>query len=246
MNRYLLFRLYGPMAAWGDIAVGEVRPSAAHPSKSAILGLLAAAMGIKRDQEEAHQAMAATYGFAVQLDAPGILLRDYHTTQVPPEQRKVAYYTRRDELRAPKLNTILSGREYRCDALYTIALWQWPGKKAFFGLDELAEGLRNPRFTLYLGRKSCPLGLPIQTVIREAVDLPAAFELADFNDGDILDGLKRPDRATLYWEVGVETGDLKALYTFTRRDLPLSRRRWQFAERSEQQGTPPTVTVKED
>jgi CRISPR system Cascade subunit CasD len=38
MRDYLLFRLYGPLAAWGDIAVGEYRPSFAHPSKSAIIG----------------------------------------------------------------------------------------------------------------------------------------------------------------------------------------------------------------
>ena len=41
---YLLFRLYGPMASWGEIAVGETRHSAAYPGKSAIIGLLAAAM----------------------------------------------------------------------------------------------------------------------------------------------------------------------------------------------------------
>ena len=45
---YLVFRLYGPMCSWGDIAVGEVRPSTVHPAKSAILGLIAAALGIKR------------------------------------------------------------------------------------------------------------------------------------------------------------------------------------------------------
>ncbi len=43
------------------------------------------------------------------------------------------------------------------------------------------EGLRNPRFVLYLGRKSCPLALPVQAVTHEAADLPTAFELADFN-----------------------------------------------------------------
>ena len=39
------------MCSWGDIAVGEVRPSAVHPSKSAILGLIAAAIGLKRPGE---------------------------------------------------------------------------------------------------------------------------------------------------------------------------------------------------
>ena len=69
MTDYLLFRLYGAMAAWGDIAVGEQRPSTPHPSKSALLGLLAAALGIRRHEDERHQALADGYGFAVRMAA---------------------------------------------------------------------------------------------------------------------------------------------------------------------------------
>ena len=50
MPEYLVFQLYGPFMSWGDIAVGEMRPSAMMPAKSAILGLLAAAVGIKRPE----------------------------------------------------------------------------------------------------------------------------------------------------------------------------------------------------
>ena len=39
------------MASWGEIAVGENRHTASYPSKSAIIGLLGAALGIKRDDE---------------------------------------------------------------------------------------------------------------------------------------------------------------------------------------------------
>ena len=49
---YLLFRLYGPLASWGEIAVGESRHTAAYPGKAALIGLLAAALGIRRDEEE--------------------------------------------------------------------------------------------------------------------------------------------------------------------------------------------------
>ena len=52
MREYLMFRLYGPMASWGDIAVGEYRPSFAHPSKSAVMGMLAAAVGLRREEED--------------------------------------------------------------------------------------------------------------------------------------------------------------------------------------------------
>lgn len=90
MNRYLLFRLYGPMAAWGGTAVGEYRPSDAQPSRTAILGLLAAAVGIRRDQEDALNDLDRSVEIAVRLDMPGEVMRDYHTTQVPPEGKSYA------------------------------------------------------------------------------------------------------------------------------------------------------------
>ena len=53
MRDYLVMRLYAPLASWGEIAVGEVRHSANYPSKSALLGLLGAALGVRRD-DDAH------------------------------------------------------------------------------------------------------------------------------------------------------------------------------------------------
>jgi CRISPR system Cascade subunit CasD len=223
--------------------VGQERPSDAHPSKSAILGLLAAAMGVRREEEERHVLLAATYGFAVRVEAPGLLLRDYHTTQAPPERRKVVHYTRRDELRADDLNTILSSREYRCDALYTVALWVINRESLPFTLDELAEGLRQPRFVLYLGRKSCPLALPVQAVVITAPNLEAAFAQIDFKDAEDVGRLQQK-RILLCWEPGAEVGAWQPLQTVTRRDHPLSRRRWQFSERSEHQA-PASLAGKE-
>lgn len=240
---YLLFRLYGPLVSWGSIAVGQERPSDAHPSKSALLGLLAAAMGVKRDQETTHQQMAAAYCFAIRVDSAGVMLSDYHTAQVPPERRKTVYYTRRDELNADTINTILSSREYRCDALYTIACWVQDNHEPPFPLNDLAAGLHKPRFTLYLGRKSCPLALPVQASVIAAANLETVFAQANFKDAaDFIDQpkdlLSRADQILLYWDADdttLDTGDWQALQTITRHDQPLSRRRWQFAPRQEHQ-----------
>ena len=99
MKEYLVFRLYGPIVSWGDIAVGEERPTFMHPTKSSILGLLAAALGIRRNEESRHHQLAESYGYAVLVEAEGILLRDYHTTQVAPggirKKQKVFQYTKR-------------------------------------------------------------------------------------------------------------------------------------------------------
>jgi len=240
MKEYLLFHLYGPMAAWGDIAVGEFRPTFSHPSKSAVLGLVAAALGIRRDEEAVHQTMATSYGFAVRVEAAGSPIRDYHTAQVPPAgsgRRKKTFATRKDELAVPKeeLGTILSSRDYRCDSLYTVCLWTVRDSSPY-SLAQLQAALAKPAFTLYLGRKSCPLALPLQPQVVQASDLREAFHSARFEDKNFLTSLPSSEPVDVYWE-GPQANGYNAVHTIERRDSPLSRRRWQFAVRSEHYAT---------
>jgi len=268
---YLLFRLYGPLASWGEIAVGESRHTAAYPGKAALIGLLAAALGIRRDEEERQLALASGYHLAVKVLSTGSLLRDYHTTQVPPKVAVERYPapTRKNELAALKKyqaeaanysGTILSSREYRCDALSLVAVRALDG--AQFSLDELRDGLLRPKFHLYLGRKSCPLSVPLKPLIRSANGFGQVLDeyplgplyvsqklirtaqketgAGSLADASSLATLSPDDRYALsiarqpvryYWEG--EAGDLKAQQVLVRHDHPLSRSRWQFTQRAE-------------
>lgn len=245
MTDYLIFRLYGPMAAWGDIAVGEVRPSFAHPSKSAVLGLISAALGISRVEESQHRRLADGYGFAVRVDRIGTPLSDYHTAQVPPSgasRNRRDFFTRRDEIvtvQREKLKTILSRRDYRMDALATIILWQ--KGSAPYSLLSLAEKLIEPVYTLYLGRKSCPLGLPLEPQIVSAKTIVEALGKAKFTDFEEMSQLNQSAEGSLpmlYWEEGADAG-MPEEQIFQRRDVPLSRIRWQFDTRREYHATLP-------
>ena len=235
--------------------MGGERPTASHPGRSAILGMLAAAAGIRRDKEEQHRDLEQSFGMAVRMESAGTLLNDYHTTQVPPQAalKKHPAMTRRDELLAlaayqkdtPKTSgTILSNRAYRCDALCQIALWKRQGSS--LSLDQAKEYLNRPNFTLCLGRKSCPPALPLQAHIVEAATLVDAYLAAEFISfqeflriiGIKGVNLKKGHRAALFWdgdgggEEGVKIG-VPAQETFVRRDAVLSRQRWQFEERQE-------------
>lgn len=242
MHEFLVFRLYGPLAAWGDIAVGEQRPTTPHPSKSAILGLVAAALGIRRHEDARHQALADGYGYAVRVDAAGVLLRDYHTTQIPESTSRLKHLrTRRDETRdRQNLYTILSTRDYRCEGLYTVCLW--PRGEAAHAPETLAEALRCPRLPLYLGRKSCPLALPLLPRCMRAETFEAALEQYDAGQSDeqraFLEEMKKEldiHASDYYWDERAPT-ELPALHTTPRQDVPLSRRRWQFGKRNEHYG----------
>ena len=237
MSMFLLFRLYGPMAAWGEIAVGERRHVQSYPSKSAIMGLVAAALGIRRDQETDHVELVESLGMAVKVDSRGQPLEDYHTAQVPKAShcKGRVFASRRDELNVTDdLNTILSRRDYRTDALATVALWA-KVKQPPYTLDVLAKALHQPRFSLYLGRKSCPLALPLQAQVVQAETLLQAFQTDCFAHWPTLQPVyalqKNPE---LFWEedntiqVGVD-----AQQKNIRRDTPHSRKRWQFANRWE-------------
>lgn len=174
---FLLFQVQAPLASWGGAAVGEFRGSDEYPGQSALLGLLGAALGLRREQESAHLALQAGYRFAIGLQTPGHLLRDYHTAQVSPKAtlKGRPHVTRRDELAIPKdkLSTILSTRDYRQDAACLVLVQAMPD--APHTLAELAQALREPRHVLYLGRKSCPLAAPLSPLIVQADEVCAAF-----------------------------------------------------------------------
>lgn len=178
----LIFRLWGPMASWGSIAVGEQRQTWTRPSRSAVLGLVAAALGIERGDAAAHSVLEQGLALAVRDDATGRHLRDYHTTQTPSSEAKRRWRSRRDELLgAKKLNTILSDRDYLIEASAVVVLWHRPGSAAP-AIADIAERLRFPRFTLYLGRKASPLGLPLRPQVIVASSLAAALHEFDTSE----------------------------------------------------------------
>ncbi len=248
---YLLFRLYGPMTSWGEIAVGEIRHTASYPGKSAIIGLMAAALGIKRNDAEKQLQMQQGYAVAVGVYSQGTLLRDYHTAQVPDSVGNFNYRTRRDELVLGKarLGTILSSREYRSDALALVAVRALPDTP--YTLQTIKEHLEKPRFHIYLGRKSCPLAAPMNAqIIEDKKNYYDAFKAykhkpmmpTDKECKGALSGrdaywLRQADDRHYYWEGEAsdfsDTLDLSRMQTRIRHDQPLSRKRWQFLPRQE-------------
>ncbi|GAA2258915.1 hypothetical protein GCM10010232_56750 [Streptomyces amakusaensis] len=72
----LLVRLAGPLQSWGVSGRFALRDTHPRPTKSGVVGLCAAALGLHRDQPLGE--LAETL-FGVRADHPGTPLRDYHT-----------------------------------------------------------------------------------------------------------------------------------------------------------------------
>ncbi len=255
-HEYLLFRLRGPLSAWGEIAVGEQRSSWPRPSKSAILGLAAAALGYDRHDAAAHTALNDGLHFAVRVDtlmrasenAPALKpLRDYHTAQVPSARRGKRWATRAQELAEDELNTILSERWYWIDMTATVALWP-SGRAAAPPLVEIAAALREPAFALYLGRKACPLGRPLSPAVLAADSFSAAFRSFDSADAasiaQVVTGKGKKWRDAIFMAFATAAGeeiwaDIDAIpeerrdIVYSRRDAIRDRRNWTFSDRTE-------------
>jgi len=209
-------------------------------------------LGIERNDDDRQRQLQEGYALAVESFTSGHLLRDYHTAQVPDSVGKFTYRTRRDELVLGKerLGTILSSREYRCDALALVAVRALDD--APFSLAEIQEKLLKPVFHLYLGRKSCPLAAPLNPqLLTEQANYFAAFKAYQHlpllpthkeTDGNPAERdrywLAISNDRHYYWEGSPEDfSDIPDLLsrrqTRIRHDQPLSRKHWQFLPRQE-------------
>lgn len=233
MSNFMVIPLYTGLASWGDIAVGEVRPSYDRPSKSAIMGLIAAAMGIRRDEEKRIVDLSKGYDLTVVVESAGEPLRDFHTVQAPSATKgRTKFLTRKDELDDPSnLNTIVTSRDYRCDAYYFVLLSPRSTNPPY-PLTEIAERLRQPTFVLYLGRKSCPLCHPLGPFIITADSVSSAVRQALTMRPPFFPPLKKNSTVRVYCESAPLPNE-RVDQRITRRDALSSRSRWQYSDRNE-------------
>lgn len=160
MRPFLVFGLTASLGAMGELAGHERRGALMWPGRSAVIGLMGAALGIRRDGDfSALEALDVTLG----IHDSGSPLRDYHTIETVPSAAVRSPNSRPEALRAARgrTSTTITLRDYRAGPLFGVAV-------AGVGLDRLATALNAPVFTLYLGRKSCPLAAPPGARVVEA------------------------------------------------------------------------------
>ncbi|MFD9374169.1 type I-E CRISPR-associated protein Cas5/CasD [Streptomyces sp. NPDC059999] len=147
----LALRLAGPLQSWGSSARFARRTTETAPTKSGVLGMLAAALGRDRSADLSDLAALA---FAVRIDQAGTRLRDFQT----------AHHADTDKAMP------VSERFYLADAVFVAAV---------AGDDDLISALhaalRAPVYLPYLGRRSCPPQGPVELGIRDGDDPTTAL-----------------------------------------------------------------------
>lgn len=145
----VVLRLEGPLQSWGTQGRFSERDTDSEPSKSGVLGLVGAALGMSRDDEARLEALNGLE-MAVRVDREGRLLRDFHTVgggQFPGVKNYSVSGTK---------DPVLTNRYYLMDASFVVALG---GDEAL--VESLAHALRDPVYPLFLGRRSCTPSAPV-------------------------------------------------------------------------------------
>ena len=132
----LLLRLAAPLQAWGVASKFNSRMTGAEPSKSGVVGMVAAALG--RDRSDPLDDLSELK-FGVRKDQAGTLVKDFQTAHGTGHNAD-----------------FVTTRYYLADAVF---LAGFEGDRA--KLEEIDRAVRNPVFPLFLGRRSCPPTPPV-------------------------------------------------------------------------------------
>ena len=158
----LLLRFAAPLQSWGDESKYDIRGTRNEPTKSGIIGMIAAAMGLRRDSDEIVE-MSAKLRVGIRVDQPGTVLRDFHTALSPAYGSGGNLRYEKNGKLIMKEDPFVTKRYYLCDARFLVGI----ECKEDEYIQTVAEALSAPVFSLFLGRRSCPPSLPICLGIRD-------------------------------------------------------------------------------
>lgn len=142
----ILLKFAGPLQSWGTSSHFETRHTDFYPSKSAVIGMIAASLGYRRNEDEKIRKLNEL-DFAVRVDQQGNLLRDWYNAK--SDKRKDPYTT---------------NRYYLEDAVFVVAI----SHQNYAFIQMIEDGLRSPYFQPFMGRRACPL--PVDFIVQVTND----------------------------------------------------------------------------
>lgn len=174
--RSLVLRLEGPLQSWATQSKLGIRDTDREPSKSGVIGLIGAALGMDRD-DDVQLAELRALSMAVRVDRAGALLRDYHTVgggrfRDRSERGDLRYFVFDTDAGKVGSNCIPTERYYLQDASFTVAL---SGESGL--MERIAGAVRMPHWPIFLGRRACVPSAPVFLDLVD-IDAPTAIRAA--------------------------------------------------------------------
>lgn len=161
----LMIRLAAPLQSYGNEATFNLRTSYPYPSKSAVIGMITAALGYRRG-ETGKIRILNKLKFATRVEQSGTLLNEFQTV----EYAKSAFKTARK----------LTYRHFWQDAVFVVAIGSENGQQ----IDKICYALKHPKFQLYLGRRSNPPAGPLKIEVFNDQDPVSVLENLEWQASD--------------------------------------------------------------
>ncbi|MFP4527953.1 MAG: type I-E CRISPR-associated protein Cas5/CasD [Candidatus Kapaibacterium sp.] len=218
----LLMRLRAPMQSWGDHSRFIDRDTGREPTKSGVIGLICAAMGIPREGDISH---LSAMRFGIRVNREGRIKTDFHTAG------KSGYIRAKGAVE--KEDLIVTHRHFLADADFLAGFESQDSAL----LDSIHRALRSPVWDLYLGRKSFTPSLPVYikngVVNKNLIDALAEYPIEYQRQFERDENYKQNN--TIKRRFAVEDADLSidnAIMTRTINDQPLSFGKREFMPRN--------------
>lgn len=148
----LILRLAGPLQAWGSSSRFSSRMTEREPTKSGVMGLMAAALGRRREEDVED---LTSFKFGVRIDQGGTVISDFHTAHTFDGRQ-----------------SFVSKRYYLADAIFLVGL-----EGEYELLEEIHQAVLQPVFPIFLGRRSCPPSGAVSLGIRKDIALKEALQI---------------------------------------------------------------------
>ena len=179
-KRHLILRLDAPLMSFGGVAIDQLGVIDAWPHASLLTGLIGNALGYRRTDRGALQALQDRLVFACRADREGQRLRDFQTADLRKNEK--GWTTRGQPEGCSGASKTYAGkhirhRDYWADRIVTVAL-RLESTEAEPALDRIAEALAAPVRPLFIGRKPCLPAAPLLVGEREgdsALDAVSRF-----------------------------------------------------------------------
>lgn len=218
MQDFLIIKLQGAMQAWGGHTFEDYRPSHIFPTRSAVVGLLGACLGIDRADIQSRADLNSSFELTVRADRRKVQTKQFGQIKEKTltMQKMTDFHTVLDARKvdgSPRKDAIISRREYLCDAEFSLALGF--RNNAVFSLEKVKDAIQKPHYTPTLGRRSCPIQHPLFKMIISAENAQQALAQIE------------PKQGTLYSEQKLQGSAPMRI-----RDVPIQDPVRQFATRT--------------
>jgi CRISPR system Cascade subunit CasD len=189
---YLALLIDGPLQSWGFASRFQRRTTGLHPTKSGVIGLVSAAMGLaKGSPEEAEwlPKLSALKLTSIVLPRSDVRrLEDFHTTGGGYDKKTHPQFITRKASGGPSDNPTVSRRQYLLEARFGVIL---AGDR--FVLERAAAALQDPIWGVWFGRKSC---IPAELIFPRIFNTRSEAERALIGDVPIEQFTRLEEAAT--------------------------------------------------